>query len=692
MKKFRLISLIPSIIPIFLFIISAHAVFSATLNDPLVDQWSYRDVGLFRAWDDTRGSKKVVVAVIDNGFDTFHPDLRDNAWKNQDETPDNGIDDDKNGYIDDVWGWNFVPADANGDGVISGQEQKGNNDPRPNPEGLTENQKKEGAFHHGTIVAGIIGAVGDNGTDGSGASPNVRLMNVRVADGAGEGNDVLLDDAILYAVDNGADIINISLVGSANPDVPKAIDTAYAKGVAVFVAAGNQMVDLNASPMSPICADNDKAEEHVIGVSAINEAHQIASFSNVGSDCIDITAPGVNMSSTLRFSPLNGLTSRYGGPWKGTSFSAPLVSGAAVLVKSVQPTWKAKEIYHALIATVHKTPGQDETEYANLFGAGLLQADKAVAYAKEQLPIQPTAIPVLSPSETDEGEFLTLVSRTAGMSETYDIKTSTQSETVVVSFTEPIDDLDVYEDKNGEALYVTAARFSAGHRIITRYTKDWKKKDRILVPATGPIDMLVAPLANGGADAVAIAPRYAATLVFAVYNLETGVRISSYQQSMPHTGVSLGQARDSGSLQADILALYKEKKATILSRFSADGKKKGESIAIAGANANRSIIGADIDGDGIQEYAIGGSFGDPFLAYYEPDGALKRKFFVFSGSVGGFSLAADDYDEDGKDDIIVIPKISAQPIRIWNYKSKKLAEWQAFAEKAVIDMIGAVQL
>ena len=88
-----------------------------TSNDPYVTQWAYEDIGVYSGWDITTGSHDVVVAIIDNGFDTFHPDLIDNAWKNTKEISDNRIDDDGNGYVDDVWGWNFMANDTDGNGV-----------------------------------------------------------------------------------------------------------------------------------------------------------------------------------------------------------------------------------------------------------------------------------------------------------------------------------------------------------------------------------------------------------------------------------------------------------------------------------------------------------------------------------------------------------------------------------------------
>jgi len=165
-------------------------------DDPAVRQWSYIDTKAFEAWDATTGSRDVVVAIVDNGFDTFHPDLFPNVWKNEDEIEDNGVDDDNNGYIDDVWGWDFAGVDRNGDGAFEESELKGDNDPRPDVTFGQPGTIFDEEIHHATAIAGIIGAVGNNGMDGSGLNWRVRLMNVKALERAGV-NDL---DALTNAI------------------------------------------------------------------------------------------------------------------------------------------------------------------------------------------------------------------------------------------------------------------------------------------------------------------------------------------------------------------------------------------------------------------------------------------------------------------------------------------------------------
>src|SRR3989338_5107950 len=171
-----------------LFAFTPVFVYARIPNDPFAKQWGYEETGAYRAWDNAIGSRDVVVAIIDNGFDQLHPDLRENAWKNEDEIAGNLIDDDKNGYVDDVWGWNFVVEDANGDGDIDEEEERGNNDPRPDADGLSPDAA-DGTIHHGTMVAGIIGAYGNNKTDGAGVNWRARRMKVKVGDKGGGGDN-----------------------------------------------------------------------------------------------------------------------------------------------------------------------------------------------------------------------------------------------------------------------------------------------------------------------------------------------------------------------------------------------------------------------------------------------------------------------------------------------------------------------
>ncbi|PIR75842.1 MAG: hypothetical protein CO030_05180 [Candidatus Magasanikbacteria bacterium CG_4_9_14_0_2_um_filter_42_11] len=637
--------------------------FVHAVNDPLSQQWAYNDTGVYAAWAKTQGSRDVIVAVIDNGFDMLHPDILGNAWTNTDEVANNGIDDDNNGYIDDVWGWSFIPEDVDGDGVLSDRELLGMNNPRPRPEGLTNEQKQEGILHHGTVVAGLIGAVGNNAKGLSGVAQQVRLMNVRVVDESGQGTFNMLDEAIRYAVDNGASVINMSLVGPGNEEITAAIEYAYKEGVVVVAAAGNNRQDLNLSPLYPLCEDAGVGEQRILGVSSIDEAHHISSFSNQGSTCIDITAPGDGVTSTVRFSPTNGLTEQYLGGWHGTSFAAPLVSGAAALVKAIQPSWGPKEIYTALLSTVHRTAGQDDAVYKELFGAGLLQVDKAVAYALERV------------TANKDFQDILFVSAQTGVSEN---SMEWHPSTVYSNTLQNIDDVTMYAF-DGQSGYLTVQKKNNAERLITRYTEDWESVGSFAVSAVGPLH--IASFEN----TIFVSPEYSDTLLFSAYSL-SGSLLTEYHVTHEHSGASLGVS------ESGVLYTYSAQPSLTVQRFDAPFTQETSHFTVQSLSKRGSIAVADIDGDHIEELALGGAVGDrPLMSYYEQDGTYRRTFIAYDSYVHGFSIHSVDYDRDGRDDIVTIPYANTQPVRIWTNKSKKIAEWQTFSSSRIVDQIATVR-
>jgi subtilisin family serine protease len=319
-----------------------------------------------QAWDITQGSSDVIVAVIDAGVDISNSDLTDNIWLNPKEQSD-GVDNDGNGLIDDVRGWNFV---------------KNNGDVRPI---AAAGETSRIGLNHGSVIAGIIGAVGNNGVGGAGVNWRVKILPLKILDERGEGDTDLAVKAIDYAIQKKASIINLSFVGpTPSLDFIQAVRRAYRAGILVIAAAGNAPegqsgTNLNDQPQYPVCFDDPLKEENwVIGVAALSEDGQLAPFSNYGSKCIDISAPGARIPSTVLFDPASGNNEIYGGGWSGTSIAAPFVSGVAALVKSIQPKWGPDEIRKALLDTVDPVPG-NTTRAA---GLGSVNAYKAVRYAE----------------------------------------------------------------------------------------------------------------------------------------------------------------------------------------------------------------------------------------------------------------------------------------------------------------------
>lgn len=289
-------------------------VLKASANDEYSAYQQYiQAVNIDDAWSHSTGDKKVVVAVIDDGIYINHPELQNNIWQNENEIIGNEIDDDKNGYIDDRLGWDFVSD--------------------------TSEMTTRGT--HGTMVSGIIGAVGNNGIGITGINWNVKLMSLIVCDDKGC-NKEAISKAIMYAVDNGADVINLSLSTQMTIGyttfLDEAIKYAFDKNVLIVAAAGNGDLEgglgqnLDLIPQSPVC--NDGNNNMVLGVASVDDDYYETEWTNYGK-CVDIYAPGTTIISTAVpvYSTFEGFYD-YGS---GTSFSAPIVSGIAALIKAKYP-------------------------------------------------------------------------------------------------------------------------------------------------------------------------------------------------------------------------------------------------------------------------------------------------------------------------------------------------------------------
>ncbi len=323
-------------------------------------------MGLSTAWDQTSGSTDVIVAVLDTGFDMDHPDLSANVWTNQNEVAGDGLDNDGNGFVDDLHGFDFVGDDV---------------DPRPDQELPID----PSAAAHGTIIAGIIGAVGNNGQGIAGINWHVRLMNVRILDNMGSGNSIAARKAIEYAVKNGADVINLSFTGFQIDSLFKqTLKEAFEAGVTVVAAVGNTEdggINVDNKPIYPACHGENETEDWVIGVAASDMNDVKSDFSNYGALCTDISAPGENIiSTTYQDDTWRAFSSTfYQAGWSGTSMAVPMVAGASALLRSVYPSLDPEEI-----ETVLRLSSDPVTAFGDAqgkVGAGRLNIASALALA-----------------------------------------------------------------------------------------------------------------------------------------------------------------------------------------------------------------------------------------------------------------------------------------------------------------------
>lgn len=370
---------------LFLFVL-VLPVESVSVKDPYYNSQNaiWQQIGLHDAWNHTVGSQQIVVAIIDTGIDKTHPDLINNIWINKKEIQNNFIDDDNNGFIDDINGWNFID-DNNNIELLN----------------VDNNLDKE-SITHGTIIAGLIGAEGRNGYAGTGVNWKVSLMPLRVIDNYGEGCYGDISDAIDYAVDNGAHIISMSFVGDRIDDnLYDSLRNAYESGVLIVVAAGNKqkngLGDLSENPLYPICFDNDDSENWLLGVSSVDSSNHLSSFANFGR-CVDLVAPGSMIFST-QYRDIG--FSSFGGPWQGTSFSAPLVAGSAALLKSLHPEWGANDLIKSLLSSANNLD-KNNLEFEGKMGYGLLNIGKAINQSINiiQKPIlQPNNLVIIPPKD-----------------------------------------------------------------------------------------------------------------------------------------------------------------------------------------------------------------------------------------------------------------------------------------------------
>ena len=281
---------------------------SKSANDPGVsEQYAIKqkddhDIDAPGAWDERTSCAKV--AVLDTGVQTNHPDLKNNLWENT-KDPSNGRDDDGNGVIDDRIGGDLV------DGKGSGDDQQG----------------------HGTHVAGIIGARGNNDRGIAGLCWSVQIIAVRVLDADGRGTWSTEIAGIDYAIKAGAKVINASFGGPTGSDIVRdAIQRAKNKGILLVAAAGNDGVNADTTPAFPA----SYPDSNILSVAATTSKDKLASFSNFGATTVDLAAPGDHIASTFWKSDYAYMS--------GTSMATPYVAAAAAMLRKEHSNWSVGDI------------------------------------------------------------------------------------------------------------------------------------------------------------------------------------------------------------------------------------------------------------------------------------------------------------------------------------------------------------
>lgn len=273
------------------------------------------DIDMPEAWDIIRNAPNTVIAVLDSGTQWSHPDLAANIWSNPGEIAGNGVDDDGNGFIDDIRGWDFYEADNNPDDLDG----------------------------HGTHVAGTIGAVGNNGAGVVGVAWSARIMPLRfLGPNGGSTSDAIA--AVNYAVMMGVKVSNNSWGGGGfSTALYNAISNAGANNHVFVAAAGNSGLNTDNSPAYPASYNLP----NIVSVAATDNRDAIASFSNYGVTTVDLGAPGVDIASTYTGS---------GYVWlSGTSMASPHVAGVVALLQTQNPAWSASQVINRILTTTRPT-------------------------------------------------------------------------------------------------------------------------------------------------------------------------------------------------------------------------------------------------------------------------------------------------------------------------------------------------
>jgi len=327
------------------------------VSDPMaLQQWAIAETAQTSlhapaAWSRTVGAG-VVVAVIDSGVDISHPELAGQLWVNPKESAGNRRDDDRNGYVDDIHGANFLNNSANV------KDDSG----------------------HGTHVAGIIAAAANNGNGGVGLAPGAKIMALKVLDGAGNGSITAAVNAIYYAVNNGAKVINASwTMAVGSPALISAMSFAANRNVVFVTAAGNDRSNNDLVPNYP----GSYRFSNVLTVAAIDANGKLADFSNFGASSVDVAAPGVSILSS---------TPGAYDVWDGTSMATPFVAATAALIASLRPDYTASQIVERIKATATRSIGLAGV----IASAGYLDAGEATNLPAYVPPPQPTPT-VLTP-------------------------------------------------------------------------------------------------------------------------------------------------------------------------------------------------------------------------------------------------------------------------------------------------------
>ncbi|MFA6194169.1 MAG: S8 family serine peptidase [Patescibacteria group bacterium] len=630
------------------------------------NQWYLSKIKADSAWDKITGSPDMVIAVIDSGIQVNHPDLKDNIWKNAREIFGNNIDDDGNGFIDDVSGWDFV-----------------NNAPDPSPKftvGWTE-----AGVSHGTMVAGIIAARGNNSEGVAGITWQAQIMALKVLNDKGEGKLSNVIRAIDYAIANGADIINLSFVSFTYSDgMQEAIRRAHKAGIMIVAAAGNEQADgvgydIEKTPIYPACYDGELIGENmVIGVAATDALDQKAKFSSYGSRCVDLVAPGISFFSAVTAGSVVDFSNKlYDGYWSGTSMAAPQVTATLALIAQANSELSRREIVNILFASTDNI-SRLNPDYAGQLGNGRLNVNRAVEMAKEKLYSRVGRIVVL-PQSSAKSKQPKLTAATGDLADKLplDIK---GGESVAIG------------DVNGDGLEeIVIGAGTSGEPKIMIYSESGRLIKQILAYDKyfrGGVSVALVDINGDEQMEIAAAQAARGTGQVKIFNYSGQLKKQFLVDSRYwRGGLNLAAGDIDGNGDQEIVAAYGAGSEPMIKMFHTDGKilgaflayekkfRGGVKVAVANLNGRKNHNQADI-------IVSPGKGRDPQIKIFDNHGIMTRQFLAYSRNwQGGVNLSAGDLNNDGLPEIATAAQAGAAPhVRVFSARGELMESFYAWEE------------
>ena len=634
-------------------------------NDPYFgNQWYLSKIKADSAWDKVSASPDTVIAVIDSGVQIDHPDLRANIWKNRGEIPGDGIDNDNNGFIDDVNGWDFADNTA---------------DPSPKfSEGWTED-----GVSHGTMVAGIIAAAGNNRLGVTGVTWQAQIMALRSLNDKGEGKVSDVIRAIDYAINNGADIINLSFTSfNYSEGLQEAIARAHQAGVIIVAAAGNEQgngagYNTDKTKIYPACYDGKLVGENmVIGVAATDALDQKTGFSSYGFSCVDIAAPGISFFNTVANGHRPGTTADYNGYWSGTSMAAALVSATVALIEQADPGISRREAVNILFASADNISLLNPA-YLGQLGNGRLNVNRAVEMAKENLYSRIGRV-IVNPQSA--GKTARVVAASGDL--VYNLPASAFKPGS--SFAAG----DVNGDGTDEIVVGAAKGEEPKIKILDtkgRLIKEFLAADKKF---RGGLNISLADFNDNGLQDIVTAPASNGAPQIQIFDFRGNLKKRFLAAGASwRGGLNVAAGNIDGKGEPEIVVGFAAGSEPQVRIFNSSGQLIGLFLAYekkfrGGVNVAVANINGRQEHSRLEILTAPGSGRDPQVKIFDNRGRLRSSFLAFSRNwQGGVNLSAGDITSDGLAEVIVGAYGGAAPhIRVFSGSGDLLESFYAFEE------------